>query len=464
MKHWTEECKRALTQAQARAEAFAARHPRALTGTVVGLLSGFAVTAFGIAPLAPDASDLPRQQVSEQIRIDDLDQQLAELARHDLGLSRHDITRAADTADSLLKRMGAFDPQASRFLREDATARLVLQGRAGKRIQLVASSGGTVHKLVARFPADKPELQATHFTRLSIERLAQGGFVAKTETVPLQSQIRLGSGTINSSLFAATDDAGIPDSVASQLADMFAGDIDFHRELRKGDRFSLVYESLTADGEPVNWDGGSGRVLAAEFVNNGKSYQALWFRDSGSGKGSYYDFAGQSKRRAFLASPLEFSRVTSGFAMRFHPILQTWRQHLGVDYGAPTGTAVRVVGEGSVDFAGWQNGFGNVVHVRHSGNRSTVYAHLSRIDVKKGQKLEQGQRIGAVGATGWATGPHLHFEFRVGGKQMDPRAVARASEALVLPTHAKTAFQQQMASARTQLELASGLGGGLSAE
>ncbi|MCH7343256.1 M23 family metallopeptidase [Pelomonas sp. CA6] len=464
MKHWTEECKRALTQAQARAEAFAARHPRALTGTVVGLLSGFAVTAFGIAPLAPDASDLPRQQVSEQIRIDDLDQQLAELARHDLGLSRNDITRAADTADSLLKRMGAFDPQASRFLREDATARLVLQGRAGKRIQLVASSGGTVHKLVARFPADKPELQATHFTRLSIERLAQGGFVAKTETVPLQSQIRLGSGTINSSLFAATDDAGIPDSVASQLADMFAGDIDFHRELRKGDRFSLVYESLTADGEPVNWDGGSGRVLAAEFVNNGKSYQALWFRDSGSGKGSYYDFAGQSKRRAFLASPLEFSRVTSGFAMRFHPILQTWRQHLGVDYGAPTGTAVRVVGEGSVDFAGWQNGFGNVVHVRHSGNRSTVYAHLSRIDVKKGQKLEQGQRIGAVGATGWATGPHLHFEFRVGGKQMDPRAVARASEALVLPTHAKTAFQQQMASARTQLELASGLGGGLSAE
>ena len=464
MKHWTEECKRALTQAQARAEAFAARHPRALTGTVVGLLSGFAVTAFGIAPLAPDASDLPRQQVSEQIRIDDLDQQLAELARHDLGLSRNDITRAADTADSLLKRMGAFDPQASRFLREDATARLVLQGRAGKRIQLVASSGGTVHKLVARFPSDKPELQATHFTRLSIERLAQGGFVAKTETVPLQSQIRLGSGTINSSLFAATDDAGIPDSVASQLADMFAGDIDFHRELRKGDRFSLVYESLTADGEPVNWDGGSGRVLAAEFVNNGKSYQALWFRDSGSGKGSYYDFAGQSKRRAFLASPLEFSRVTSGFAMRFHPILQTWRQHLGVDYGAPTGTAVRVVGEGSVDFAGWQNGFGNVVHVRHSGNRSTVYAHLSRIDVKKGQKLEQGQRIGAVGATGWATGPHLHFEFRVGGKQMDPRAVARASEALVLPTHAKTAFQQQMASARTQLELASGLGGGLSAE
>lgn len=464
MKHWTEECKRALTQAQARAEAFAARHPRALTGTVVGLLSGFAVTAFGIAPLAPDASDLPRQQVSEQIRINDLDQQLAELARHDLGLSRNDITRAADTADSLLKRMGAFDPQASRFLREDATARLVLQGRAGKRIQLVASSGGTVHKLVARFPADKPELQATHFTRLSIERLAQGGFVAKTETVPLQSQIRLGSGTINSSLFAATDDAGIPDSVASQLADMFAGDIDFHRELRKGDRFSLVYESLTADGEPVNWDGGSGRVLAAEFVNNGKSYQALWFRDSGSGKGSYYDFAGQSKRRAFLASPLEFSRVTSGFAMRFHPILQTWRQHLGVDYGAPTGTAVRVVGEGSVDFAGWQNGFGNVVHVRHSGNRSTVYAHLSRIDVKKGQKLEQGQRIGAVGATGWATGPHLHFEFRVGGKQMDPRAVARASEALILPTHAKTAFQQQMASARTQLELASGLGGGLSAE
>jgi murein DD-endopeptidase MepM/ murein hydrolase activator NlpD len=140
--------------------------------------------------------------------------------------------------------------------------------------------------------------------------------------------------------------------------------------------------------------------------------------------------------------------------MRFHPIMQTWRQHNGVDYGAPTGTPVRTVGDGVVEMAGWQNGFGNVVQVRHSGDRTTVYAHLSRIDVKKGQRIEQGQRVGAVGMTGWATGPHLHFEFRVGGRHVDPRAIARASEAVTLPGYAKSQFLQTVASVKTQLAVA----------
>ena len=167
-------------------------------------------------------------------------------------------------------------------------------------------------------------------------------------------------------------------------------------------------------------------------------------------------------RRAYLASPVEFSRVTSGFKMRLHPILQTWRAHLGVDYGAPTGTAVQTVGDGVVESAGWQNGFGNVVHVRHSNDRVTVYAHLSRIDVKKGQRVEQGQKIGAVGATGWATGPHLHFEFRVKGAHQDPRVIARASESLTLPGYAKGQFQQTALAARTQIDVARSLGQGVS--
>jgi murein DD-endopeptidase MepM/ murein hydrolase activator NlpD len=155
-------------------------------------------------------------------------------------------------------------------------------------------------------------------------------------------------------------------------------------------------------------------VLAAEFVNAGRTHQAVWFVD-GQGRGAYFGPDGLSRRRAFLASPLEFSRVTSGFAMRFHPLLKSWRAHLGVDYGAPTGTAVRSVGDGVVHFAGRQNGYGNVVEVQHGNERSTLYAHLSRIDVRKGQRVEQGESLGAVGATGWATGPHLHFEFRVAG-------------------------------------------------
>ncbi|MCY4745572.1 M23 family metallopeptidase [Pelomonas sp. UHG3] len=444
---------RQLQTALQSAETFAAKHPRALTASVVGALSCFAVTAFGIAPLAPDATELPRRTVVETIATPDIEAQLEALATHAIGLTRAEATRSSDTPDSLLRRAGAFDTAAAAFLRTDPLARRVLQGRAGKMVHVTADASGRVHQIVARFPAEKAEQAGTHFTRLTIARDGER-FTARTETAPLQAQIALGSGSIRTSLFAATDDANIPDAIASQMADMFSGDIDFHRELRKGDRFSLVYETLTADGEPVQWDGGAGRLLAAEFTNNGRTYSAVYFKDSATGRGSFYGFDGQSKRRAFLASPMEFSRVTSGFAMRFHPIHKTWRQHNGLDYGAPTGTAVRTVGDGVVEMAGWQNGFGNVVHVRHAGDRTTVYAHLSKIDVKKGQRIEQGQRIGAVGSTGWATGPHLHFEFRVGGRHVDPRVIARASEAVTLPNYAKAQFQQVVASVKTQLSVA----------
>jgi murein DD-endopeptidase MepM/ murein hydrolase activator NlpD len=151
---------------------------------------------------------------------------------------------------------------------------------------------------------------------------------------------------------------------------------------------------------------------------------------------------------------MEFSRVTSGFAMRLHPILNSWKQHKGVDYGAPTGTPVRTVGEGVVDFAGWQNGYGNVVEIRHSAQRSTLYAHMSRIDVKRGARVEQGDRIGAVGSTGWATGPHLHFEVKVGGVQEDPMIMARASESLVLAPAQKALFAKLAGTLKGQLEIA----------
>ncbi|MFG6455281.1 peptidoglycan DD-metalloendopeptidase family protein [Pelomonas nitida] len=440
------------------AESFAARHPRALTSSVVGLLSCFAVTAFGIAPLAPDAAQLPKRTLVEAPQTHDLETQLDELAAYHVALSRAEATRSSDTPDSLLRRAGAFDPAAAAFLRNDPLGRRVLQGRAGKMVHVTADAAGQVQKIVVRFPAEKVEQQQSHFTRLTIERDGKA-FGARTETAPLETQVALGSGTIRTSLFAATDEANIPDTIASQMADMFSGDIDFHRELRRGDRFSVVYETLTADGEPIPWDGGAGRLLAGEFTNNGRNYSAVYFKDSATGKASYYGFDGQSKRRAFLASPMEFSRITSGFAMRFHPILNTWRQHNGVDYGAPTGTAVRSVGDGSVTMAGWQNGFGNVVKIRHGGDRETVYAHLSKIDVKKGQRIEQGQRVGAVGMTGWATGPHLHFEFRAGGRLMDPRTIAKASEAVTLPGYAKAQFQATVASVKTQLAVAETMDG-----
>lgn len=440
-----------VARSVSRAEDLLKRHPRRLTAAVVTALLGTAVTAFGVAPMAPDAADLPRRLVTESVTPADLSEQLEALELHELELYRTDLTRSSDTADSLLRRLGVDDPEAAAFLRTDVTARRLLEGRAGKMVQ-VQTENGRLAELVARSPAADASQFNTHFTRLTVGRDA-AGLHAKAEQMPLQAEVRLGSGTILSSLFAAADESRIPDSVTVQMAELFSADIDFRRELRRGDTFSVLYEALTADGEPITWNQAAGRVLAAQFVNGGKSFDAVWFQEPGS-KGGYFGLDGRSKQRFFLASPMAFSRVTSGFAMRLHPIHKTWRAHLGVDYGAPTGTPVRSVGDGVVDFAGVQNGYGNVVVVQHPGNRQTLYAHLSRINVHKGQRVSQSDTVGLVGATGWATGPHLHFEFKVGGKQVDPMTIARSSEAVTISAGARARFTETAAAARAQLTAA----------
>lgn len=441
-------------QAHHRTGRFFAHHSRSTTWAVVLGLAGFAATAFGIAPLAPDAADMPSRIVTEIVTPEGIDEQLEALAAHELALYRSDLTRSSDTADSLLRRLNVDDPAAAAFIRTDATARKLLAGRPGKMVQVRTGATGELEELVARYAAESPKQYNTHFTRLRLTRRHDGALQAVVETAPLAAQVRLGSGTIRVSLFAATDEARIPDPVATQIADIFESDIDFRRELQRGDSFRVIYEALTADGEPITWNQSSGRVLAAEFANGGRTHSAVWFKDPTSGRGGYFDLSGHSKRRSFLASPMEFSRVTSGFAMRFHPVLQTWRQHKGIDYAAPIGTPVRSVGEGVVSFAGWQNGYGNVVHIQHSRERSTVYAHLSRIDVRRGQSVEQGARIGAVGATGWATGPHLHFEVKVNGAQQNPVALAKASETVTIAPSARPAFEAMAQSVRTQLDAA----------
>ncbi len=427
------------------------RHPRGLTAAVVLGLGGFAITAFGIAPMAPDAADLPKRVVTENVASDNIQSQLETLAEHELELYRTDLTRSSDTADSLLRRLNVDDPTAADYLRNDPTARQLLEGRGGKMVQVQTNSTGKLVELVGRYPAPSSDQLATSFTRLRIQKVG-GQFQATSEIAPLAAQMKLGSGTIQSSLFAATDDAHIPDSVANQLAEVFATDINFHRELRRGDTFSVIYEALTADGEPIAWNT-AGRVLAAEFVNDGKVFSAVWFKD-GDNKGGYFGLDGRNKRHAFLSSPLAFSRITSRFSLRMHPILNSWKQHKGVDYGAPAGTAVRTVGDGVVDFAGWQNGYGNVVEIRHSTQRSTLYAHLSKIFVARGQKVEQGDRIGAVGSTGWATGPHLHFEVKIAGVQTDPLLVAKSSEVVALSDAAKARFAQLAGAYKEQLQVA----------
>jgi murein DD-endopeptidase MepM/ murein hydrolase activator NlpD len=437
----------------ATAQGFVARHHRALVGAAAVLLAGVGVAAFAVAPMAPDAASLPQRLITETVFAEPAEPQLEALAANRVDLYFSDTTRAGDSVPTVLRRLGVNDVAAIALLRNEPAVLRLFDGRGGRSVQVRARADGSLQELIGRSPAQSSERLSTHFTRLVVSRNADGKLTIKEETAALQSQVKLASGTIKSSLFAASDEARVPDAIAVQMAEIFAADIDMHRELRRGDTFSVVYESMTADGEAIGWGQSTGRVLAAEFVNAGKTHQAVWYRGA-DGRGAYFDLAGQSKKRAFLASPMEFSRVTSGFAMRFHPIHQTWRRHLGVDYAAPTGTPVRSVGDGVVEFAGQQNGYGNVVKIRHTNDRSTLYAHLSRIDVRNGQRVEQGGRVGAVGSTGWSTGPHLHFEFRVNGDHQDPLRIAKASETLTLPAASKAEFAALAKSLQAQLDVA----------
>jgi murein DD-endopeptidase MepM/ murein hydrolase activator NlpD len=274
-----------------------------------------------------------------------------------------------------------------------------------------------------------------------IEKNAAGttGFKAVALPPQVEQRLFLRSGTIKTSLFEATDQAGLPEATASQLAEIFGGDIDFHRDLRKGDTFSVTYEVTYSNGEPVR----SGRIQAAEFVNQGKPYRVVFFQTD-SNHGDYYTPDGKSVRKAFLRSPVEFSRISSGFtSSRFHPILQKWRSHKGVDYAAPIGTRVKVTADGTVSLVGKQGGYGNVIMVNHQGRYSTVYGHLSRYasGLHRGQRVVQGEVIGYVGMTGWTTGPHLHYEFKIDGQQRDPLRVAMPN-AIPISASQKAAFEE----------------------
>ncbi len=421
------------------------RHPRRIMGGVGVLLLGTGVTAFGIAPLAPDASDIPVRQVIEALDTPALIEAHRSSIEQTvpLVLFRSEATRRDDTAQSLLQRLGVVDSDAQAFLRTDAVARQLFS-RAGRLVSVETTERQALLRLTARWLASDERA----FTRLVVEQTPTG-FTSRLEQGQLTASPRLASGVIRSSLFAATDEAGIPDAVAVQLAEMFASNIDFRRDLRQGDRFSVVYESLEADGESLR----SGRVLSAEFVNNGREHAAVWFEEAGH-KGGYYGFDGQSARRYYLSSPLEFTRVSSGYGMRFHPISGQRKAHMGVDYAAPTGTPVRTIGDGVVEFAGVQRGYGNVIYIRHRNNQMTVYAHLSRIGVRNGQRVNQGEFIGAVGSTGASTGPHLHLEFRDNGVHVDPLAIARQSETVPVPPEMRQRFEAVAQQRRLQLDAA----------
>ncbi len=424
--------------------AFLARHPRKITATVGSALLALAGGAFAVASLGPDAADLPISNHTETVSVPSLASQAEALDLHDMKLLRSDTTRATDSPESLLRRLGVVDPDAARFMRTHPLVRDALN-RSGRSVSAETTDQQQLTQLTVRWLRNEND---TQFQRLTVSR-AGADLTARVEAVPMNASIRVSGGTVSSSLYAASDEARLPDTIVSQLTDIFSSQIDFHRTLRKGARFGVVYEVLEADGEPVR----TGKVLSAEFTNSGKTYQAVWFQEPGQ-KGSYYGLDGKSLRRAYLAAPVAYSRKTSGMGMRLHPIFQTLQVHRGVDYAAPSGTPTYTVGDGVVEFAGVQGGYGNMVIVRHANNHSTVYAHLSRIQVRKGQSVTQGQVVGAVGSTGWSTGSHLHFEFRVNGVYTDPQRIIQQAQSAPISPAARSAFLLQADAARLQLAAA----------
>ena len=346
--------------------------------------------------------------------------------------TREEQFQRGDTLAAFLARLGVENPQAARLVRLKPLREL----RPGAHVSAEVDAEGSLVTL--SFLTGRDQL---------VKITPQGeGFATNEALAPLEMQLTMKSSVIRSSLFAASDAAGIPDGVAMQLADLFAGDLDFHRDLRKGDRFNVVYETYRLNGRAVR----AGRVVAAEFVNQGKSFKAVRYGTS------YYTPEGKNLRKAFLRSPLEFSRVSSGFGMRRHPIAKSWIQHKGIDYAAATGTRVRAVGDGIVDFVGLKGGYGKVVVLRHQGQYSTVYAHLSRFPtgLHRGQRVAQSDIIGFVGQTGWATGPHLHYEFQIAGQARNPFSIAMPA-AHPVPAEKLADFTAHAAPLLARLELIS---------
>ncbi|ADE12675.1 Peptidase M23 [Sideroxydans lithotrophicus ES-1] len=365
------------------------------------------VTAFGIMP----QTDVISQ--SQKTLIEDIALPTAQpVPSNATSFWRNDRVQRGDTVAELLRRLNVEDPTASDYLRNNKDAAGLRRLPVGKEVQAETDANGAL--LALRYLDGNAN-------QVVIEKSGNG---FKTHTLPAQTEKRtqIRTGEIETNLFAATDEAGLPDPAANQLSDIFGGDIDFHRDLRKGDKFTVIYEMNYINGEPVR----TGRIISAEFINRGHIYRAAYFQTS-ENSGDYYSPDGKSMHKAFLRSPLEFSRISSVFSKsRFHPILNKWRAHKGVDYAAPIGTKVKVTSDGVVAFVGKQHGYGNVVMVDHQGHFTTVYGHLSRFagGLHKGERVSQGQVIAYVGMTGLATGPHLHYEFRMNGVQRDPLKVA----------------------------------------
>lgn len=363
------------------------------------------VAAFG---LAPDSRTL---DVTPEIVTEALALPIASAVASTGSFERESRIQSGDTLASALTRLKIDGLEIQRLLTTPAVRDLAPNLREGQRVRATTTDNGQLISL---------EVEQPGAAALKVSRSGDT-YVAESAQDSLETRIVTRSGRIVSSLYGATDSAGIPDKIADQMADIFSTQLDFRDDIRRGDSFSVLYTVNYRNGEPV----AAGKMLAAEFVNGGKVHRAVLFRDP-FGREDYYTPEGESLKKGFLRSPLEFSRVTSSFTnSRKHPVYGFHRAHTGVDFGAPTGTRVRATGDGTVAFAGRKGGYGNLVILRHHNGFETYYAHLSAFapGLRAGRTVSQGELIALVGSTGASTGPHLHYEVRIGGRPNNPMTV-----------------------------------------
>lgn len=347
-----------------------------------------------------------------------------------------------DTLTSLLGRANLSAQDVARVIKDRGTKRRLRTLIPGKKFRLQVQPGDAPRLLGIDYTPDKQHI-------LSIRLDEKGDYYSVVQQPEYEHRMRYASGVVHSSLYEAAQDAGLSDNLTMQLASIFGWDIDFALDIRSGDSFSVLYDVRYHRGEKV----ADGTILAAEFTNQGKTYRAIRYVDQ-KGHSEYYSPEGRSLRKAFLRTPVDFRRISSRFGTRFHPIYKKWKRHTGVDYAARAGTPIHATGDGKIVFRGRKGGYGNVIILKHGNTYSTLYAHMRGFarGMWPGRYVRQGQTIGYVGMTGLATGPHLHYEFRVHGVYRNPLTV-RLPKARPIPRRDRGAFELLVATRDNQMAL-----------
>jgi murein DD-endopeptidase MepM/ murein hydrolase activator NlpD len=345
-----------------------------------------------------------------------------------------------DTLSDLFQRAGVSAAEMYRLLASGNHAKQLAQLTPGEELMFQLDSEGALQRL---------ELHRDRLSHLEFKRDERGEYRYTRHQRQAESYTAYRQAEIDSSLFAAGSQAGLSHNLIMEMADIFGSDIDFALDIRKGDRFSVIYQEEFVDGEKI----GNGPIQAVIFVNQGKTFSAVRYVDD-DGDSNFYTPDGRSMRKAFIRTPVDIGRISSHYnPRRLHPVFKTYRPHNGTDYAAPTGTPVYAAGNGRVIQAGYSKPNGNYVFIQHGDRYVTRYLHLSKRNVKRGQRVKQRQVIGKVGATGYATGPHLHYEFLVDGRHRNPATIVRQlPKAKSVPSAEMDRFQAQTQPLLAQLE------------